>query len=183
MAKISSEKKIFCEYPSNLRVLAIDTDPTVLEFIKKVCNEYCYEVITCTESLHATVILQEKRSTIDLVLMEVHMPKMDGYEFLLSTQEIDVPKIMMSFDESKKSVMKTIKLGACDYMIKPLHEDRLRNIEVDNAGESKKSRVVWTTELHGIFVKAVNQIGLASMILQPLAFALFSFSMFIQYMI
>lgn len=114
----------------------------------------------------------------------------------------------MSFDDSKKSVMKTIKLGACDYMIKPLHEDRLRNMwthvvrksmnenkmrkkignsleddnqnskfvfsssdeisrEVDNAGESKKSRVVWTTELHGIFVKAVNQIGLASMILQP----------------
>lgn len=50
-------------------------------------------VITCTESLHATIILQEKRSTIDLVLMEVHMPKMDGYEFLLANQEIDVPII------------------------------------------------------------------------------------------
>ncbi|BAT91317.1 hypothetical protein VIGAN_06263700 [Vigna angularis var. angularis] len=151
MGKISSEKKVFSEYPSNLKVLAIDTDPIVLEFIKKVCNEYCYEV--------------------------------------------------MSFDDSKKSVMKTIKLGACDYMIKPLHEDRLRNMwthvvrksmnedkmrknirnsleddnqnsrfvfsssdeisrEVGNAGQSKKPRVVWTTDLHGKFVKAVNQLGL-----------------------
>ncbi|KOM51268.1 hypothetical protein LR48_Vigan08g209500 [Vigna angularis] len=201
MGKISSEKKVFSEYPSNLKVLAIDTDPIVLEFIKKVCNEYCYEVITCTESLSAAIILQEKKSTIDLILMEVHMPHMDGYEFLLTTQEINVPKLMMSFDDSKKSVMKTIKLGACDYMIKPLHEDRLRNMwthvvrksmnedkmrknirnsleddnqnsrfvfsssdeisrEVGNAGQSKKPRVVWTTDLHGKFVKAVNQLGL-----------------------
>jgi len=134
----------------------------------------------------------------------------------------------MSLDDNTKSVMKTIKLGACDYMIKPLHEDRLRNIwthvvrkslseknkmrknignsleddnqnsksvfssgveiprEVhDNVGESpsskKKPRIVWTTELHGKFVKAVNQIGLASMILQSL-FVLFSFSLFIQYL-
>jgi len=43
MAKISSEEKVFCEFPSNLRVLAIDTDPAVLEFINKICNEYCYE--------------------------------------------------------------------------------------------------------------------------------------------
>jgi len=96
----------------------------------------------------------------------------------------------MSLDDNKKSVMKSIKLGGCDYWIKPLHEDRVKNMwthvvrkrmrnhvgnveassEVDNVGESspssrKKPRMVWTSELHGEFVKAVNQIGLASMIL------------------
>ncbi|XP_014521971.1 two-component response regulator ORR21-like [Vigna radiata var. radiata] len=199
MAKISFQKA-FCEFPSNLRILAVDTNCTVLEFIKKMCKEYCYEVITCTESLLATEILQERKVGIDLVLMEVHMPKMDGYEFLLANQEIDVPIIMMSWDDNKKSIMKSIKLGGCDYWIKPLHEDRLKNMwthvvrksmsenrmrkdhfsgnsefvssstleisrKVDNVGEShsrKKSRMVWTSELHGKFVKAVNQIGLAN---------------------
>lgn len=52
-----------------------------------------FAVITCTESLLATEILQERKVGIDLVLMEVHMPKMDGYEFLLANQEIDVPII------------------------------------------------------------------------------------------
>ncbi|WVZ04258.1 hypothetical protein V8G54_025064 [Vigna mungo] len=165
MAKISFEKA-FCEFPSNLRVLAVDTNSNVLEFIKKMCEEYCYEVITCTESLLATEILQERKVGIDLVLMEVRMPKMDGYEFLLANQEIDVPIIMMSWDDNKKSVMKSIKLGGCDYWIKPLHEDQLKNmLKVDNVGEShsrKKSRMVWTSELHGKFVKAVNHIGLAN---------------------
>jgi len=45
------------------------------------------------ESLRGTIILQENKLSIDLVLMEVHMPDMDGYEFLLANQEIDVPKI------------------------------------------------------------------------------------------
>ncbi|XP_047151122.1 two-component response regulator ARR14-like [Vigna umbellata] len=199
MVRISFEKA-FHEFPSNLRILAVDTDSTVLEFIKKICNKYCYEVITCTESLRATEILQERKHDIDLVLMEVHMPKMDGHEFLLANQKIDVPIIVMSWDDNKKSVMKSIKLGGCDYWIKPLHEDRLKNMwthvvrksmsenrmrkdylsgnsefvssstleisrKVDNVGESpsrKKSRMIWTSEVHGKFVKAVNQIGLAN---------------------
>jgi len=43
MTNISFEEKVFFQFPSDLRVLAIDTDSTVLEFIKKICNEYCYQ--------------------------------------------------------------------------------------------------------------------------------------------
>ncbi|KOM43797.1 hypothetical protein LR48_Vigan05g140200 [Vigna angularis] len=111
-----------------MRILVVDTDSNVLECIKKISDEYCYEVITCTELLRATEILHERKVGIDLVLMEVHMPKMDGYEFLFANQEIDVPVIMMSWDDNKKSVMKSIKLGGCDYWIKPLHEDQLKNM-------------------------------------------------------
>ncbi|KAK7341107.1 hypothetical protein VNO80_24031 [Phaseolus coccineus] len=214
MARISSEEKVF---PSNLRVLAIDIDPSVLEFVKKTCNECCYQVMTCTESLRAVDIFRDRKMSFNLVLMEVHMPNMDGYEFLVN-QKIDVPVIMMSFDDDKKSVMKAIKLGACDYWIKPLHEDRIKNMwahvvrksmsenkmqkdiivnleddddqrrmissddsnfvfsstveiprKVDNVGESercarKKSRIVWTSELHRKFVEVVDQIGPANVV-------------------
>ncbi|KOM41725.1 hypothetical protein LR48_Vigan04g192300 [Vigna angularis] len=158
---IISFEKAFHEFPSNLRILAVDTDSTVLEFIKKICNKYCYEVITCTESLRATEILQERKHGIDLVLMEVHMPKMDGHEFLLANKKIDVPIIVMSWDDNKKSVMKSIKLGGCNYWIKPLHEDRLKNIKVDNVGESpskKKSRIIWTSELHDAVPKKLVEL-------------------------
>jgi len=43
MATVSSDDKVFGQFTSNLRVLAIDTDPSVLEFIKKICNECGYE--------------------------------------------------------------------------------------------------------------------------------------------
>ncbi|KAK7347505.1 hypothetical protein VNO80_22037 [Phaseolus coccineus] len=216
MTRIFSEEKVFCQFPLNLRILVIDIDPLVLEFIKKTCNECCYQVMTCTESLHVADICRDRKVSFNLVLMEVHMPNMDGYEFLLS-QKMDVPVIMMSFDDDKKSVMKAIKLGACDYWIKPLHEDRIKNMwthvvrksmsgnkmqkeiignledddkkkmissddstfvfsstveisrEVHNVGESKncgkkKSRIVWTSELHRKFVEVVDQIGLASLV-------------------
>jgi len=120
----------------------------------------------------------------------------------------------MSLDHDKDSVMKSIELGACDYWIKPLCADKIKNMwthvlrkfmtenkmqkdiisdnykfclssnlevlrEVDNGGESqpsrKKSRIVWTSKLHGRFVKVINQIGLAGMIFQPLLY----FSLFI----
>ncbi|ESW03366.1 hypothetical protein PHAVU_011G008200, partial [Phaseolus vulgaris] len=127
MATVSSDDKVFGQFTSNLRVLAIDTDPSVLEFIKKICNECGYEVMTCTESLRAAEIFRDRKESFNLVLMEVHMPNMDGYEFLVN-QKMDVHVIMMSFDGDKKSVMKAVKLGACDYWIKPLHEDRIKNM-------------------------------------------------------
>ncbi|XP_014506799.1 two-component response regulator ARR14-like [Vigna radiata var. radiata] len=123
MAEISSTD--FPDFPSILNVLVIDSELNVLDFIKKTCNQYSYQVMACSESISAVNILRERKTHIHLILIEVDMPVMDGYEFMLfvNKEGINVPVIVMSHDDSKPCIMKTVQLGACDYWKKPLNED------------------------------------------------------------
>ncbi|XP_017229629.1 two-component response regulator ORR21 isoform X2 [Daucus carota subsp. sativus] len=57
------------------------------------------------------------------------MPDMDGFKLLeLVGLEMDLPVIMMSADGRTSAVMRGIKHGACDYLIKPIREEELKNI-------------------------------------------------------
>ncbi|BAT72731.1 hypothetical protein LR48_Vigan325s002100 [Vigna angularis] len=115
------------EFPlkSNYNVLAIDTDLKVLEFIEKSCNKYSHQVKICSETSSAIKLLLEEGVEFDLIIMELHMPMIDGYEFLemLDDEAIDVPFIMMSEDRTPLSQKKAFKHGACDYWIKPFFKN------------------------------------------------------------
>ncbi|CAJ1936763.1 unnamed protein product [Sphenostylis stenocarpa] len=80
MAKNYSERDL--KNPTSLRILAIDNDPTVLELIKNGCNRYSYEVMTFSETLPAVDVLRGSKDQFNLILVDVHMPEMDGHEFL-----------------------------------------------------------------------------------------------------
>jgi len=58
--------------------------------------EFC-AVIPCSESLPAANFLRERKELIHLILIEVHMPLMDGYEFLqfVKQEQINVPLVCM----------------------------------------------------------------------------------------
>ncbi|KAL2337232.1 hypothetical protein Fmac_011678 [Flemingia macrophylla] len=110
-----------------LKVLAIDHDPTVLDFIVQTCDQFKYQVVTCTESPQALNLLREGKVCIHVILMELHMSNMDGLEFLQHIKN-KIPVIVMSADDATSSVMKAVAAGACDYWIKPLHEKQLKNM-------------------------------------------------------
>ncbi|RDX62401.1 Two-component response regulator ORR21, partial [Mucuna pruriens] len=128
MAKISTEEKAPHQFPAGLRVLAIHNDSTVRENIKQMCIRYNYQVVTYPHALNALNHVRERKNSIDVILIDVDVPSTsDSYEILRHImKEIDVPVIVMSDDDAKSSVMKSIKEGACDYWIKPLHEDQFR---------------------------------------------------------
>ncbi|CAJ1947429.1 unnamed protein product [Sphenostylis stenocarpa] len=116
-------------FPEGLRILAVDNDPSILEFINQMCFQCNYHVTTFSDSPLALNYVREKKNFIDLILIEVHMPNMNGYEFLKHVgMEISVPVIMMSCDNAKSVVMKAIEDGACDYWTKPLHENQFKII-------------------------------------------------------
>ncbi|CAJ1935945.1 unnamed protein product [Sphenostylis stenocarpa] len=224
MGEISSEMEMALSQLRTLTVLVIDSNPMDLECIKKTCNQCSNHVIAVAESLLAPNLLRNIKGRIDLVLMEVHMPLIDGYEFLqFVKQEINVPLVLMSSDDNKNSVTKAIELGAFDYLIKPLREDQLNQLwryvvmksvseentkvkdndcleddnkkrgmkvnsqfapspdierincssrQVDVVDKSKnsdspnrKTRVVWSSDLHNRFLNAIHELGLATLLL------------------
>lgn len=117
------------QFPAGLRVLVVDDDPTCLKILQRMLQTCQYEVTTCTRATVALSLLREKKGGFDLVISDVYMPDMDGFKLLEQVGlEMDLPVIMMSADGETSVVMKGIKHGACDYLLKPVRIEALKNI-------------------------------------------------------
>ncbi|XP_020687347.1 two-component response regulator ORR21 isoform X1 [Dendrobium catenatum] len=116
-------------FPAGLRVLVVDDDVTCLKILEHMLQKCRYHVTTCSEALKALSLLRERKGSFDVVISDVHMPDMDGFKLLeLVGLEMDLPVIMMSADGRTSAVMRGIKHGACDYLIKPVRIEELKNI-------------------------------------------------------
>ncbi|XP_044499877.1 two-component response regulator ARR2-like isoform X2 [Mangifera indica] len=117
------------QFPVGLRVLVVDDDPTCLTILEKMLKTCLYEVTKCNRAEYALSLLRKNRNGYDIVISDVHMPDMDGFKLLEQVGlEMDLPVIMMSADDSKNVVMKGVTHGACDYLIKPVRIEALKNI-------------------------------------------------------
>ncbi|PRQ39350.1 putative response regulator and transcription factor RR-B-type family [Rosa chinensis] len=117
------------QFPAGLRVLVVDDDPTCLMILEKMLRTCLYEVTKCNRAEIALSLLRENKNGYDVVISDVHMPDMDGFKLLEQIGlEMDLPVIMMSADDGKSVVMKGVTHGACDYLIKPVRIEALKNI-------------------------------------------------------
>ena len=102
-------------------ILAVDDRPRNLELLREVLGEEGYEVI---EALSGGQALEcAARKLPDLILLDVIMPDMDGYEVCRRLKSnpatADVPVIFLSADSGKESVVQGIEVGGVDYVTKP----------------------------------------------------------------
>ncbi|CAH1432762.1 unnamed protein product [Lactuca virosa] len=116
-------------FPIGMRVLAVDDDPTCLKLLDGLLRKCQYQVTTTNQAITALKMLRENRNRFDLIISDVYMPDMDGFKLLeLVGLEMDLPVIMLSGNSDPKLVMKGITHGACDYLVKPVRLEELRNI-------------------------------------------------------
>ncbi|XP_024534380.1 two-component response regulator ARR1 isoform X1 [Selaginella moellendorffii] len=117
------------QFPVGMRVLVVDDDQTTLTILEAMLRRCRYNVTTCGKATTALALLREHKNDFDLVISDVYMPDMDGFKLLeLVGLEMDLPVIMMSTDGDYNNVMKGITHGACDYLLKPVRMEELRNI-------------------------------------------------------
>ncbi|KAG6591544.1 Two-component response regulator ORR24, partial [Cucurbita argyrosperma subsp. sororia] len=117
------------QFPIGMRVLAVDDDPTCLLILETLLRRCQYHVTTTNQAIMALKLLRENKNKFDVVISDVHMPDMDGFKLLeLVGLEMDLPVIMLSANGDPKLVMKGITHGACDYLLKPVRIEELRNI-------------------------------------------------------
>ncbi|XP_060171855.1 two-component response regulator ARR12-like [Lycium barbarum] len=116
-------------FPIGMRVLAVDDDPICLKLLDTLLRKCQYQATTTSQARMALKMLRENRDRFDLVISDVHMPDMDGFKLLeLVGLEMDLPVIMLSANSDTRLVMKGISHGACDYLVKPVRIEELRNI-------------------------------------------------------
>ncbi|KAK1420948.1 hypothetical protein QVD17_22932 [Tagetes erecta] len=117
------------KFPIGMRVLAVDDNPTCLKLLEGLLRKCQYKVTTTNQAITALNMLRENRNRFDLIISDVYMPDMDGFKLLeLVGLEMDLPVIMLSGNGDRNLVMKGITHGACDYLVKPVRLEELRNI-------------------------------------------------------
>lgn len=112
------------------QILVIDDDKNIRYFIKEALELHKYQVFTACNGQEALNILDIQH--IDLVIVDIMMPGMDGYEFtktIRSTNE-NLPILMMSAKQLSVDRKKGFLAGIDDYMTKPIDlEEMLLHIK------------------------------------------------------
>ena len=110
------------------RILAVDDTAVTLSRISEVLQGE-YEVITVNSGMRAMKYLQTEKP--DLILLDIRMNPKDGLETLREIRHLkdrtEIPVIMLTGAEDKKTVIESAKLGICDYILKPFAGDDLLN--------------------------------------------------------
>lgn len=112
----------------DLIILAVDDDKINIMLLKSVLKKtgVVKEIITATNGEEAMDVLKT-RDDVDLVLLDIIMPIMNGLEMLQVARADDnlrqVPIIVLTTDETKKE--EALELGANDFLMKPIRKDDL----------------------------------------------------------
>jgi len=113
-------------------ILAIDDDPMVLRLLEfTLTRNPMYRLITATSGRQGMDILRS--AAVDLVLLDVEMPEVNGFEVLvwIRKQQQSMPVIFMTGDKEIEIIQKAETMGISDYLTKPL-VSRILNESIQN---------------------------------------------------
>lgn len=100
------------------KILVVDDDETLLRFVDEYLTREGYRVITADRGAKALRALYEERP--DLVILDVMMPGMDGWEVCARMRELaDIPILMLTAKTSEGDKLRGFRLGVDDYITKP----------------------------------------------------------------
>jgi len=107
------------------RILIAEDDKNARRLMAAVLTRYGYEPVCAADGVEALDILDHKH--IDLIILDVMMPRMDGYEFTnaLRTSGNNIPILMVTARETQDDKKRGFIIGADDYMVKPVDEEEM----------------------------------------------------------
>ena len=109
------------------KILAIDDENDVLLVVKMALQNEGFDVLTAGNGLDGLELAREGKP--DLVLLDVMMPKMDGFEVLRQLKEDDatayIPVIMLTGLSDRQRIQQALVSGTVYYIVKPFEVDDL----------------------------------------------------------
>lgn len=130
-----------------LKVLICDDEKLIREVIKEYLKLENYEVIEAENGLEA--IDKIKKDQIDFIIMDIMMPKMDGYQAIKEIKkEKDIPLLMLSARAEEVDKLLGFELGIDDYMTKPFSPKELvaRMKAIMKRGDKKEKNLSYEFE-------------------------------------
>lgn len=106
-------------------ILVVEDDANARKLMCAVLYQYGYNPIPVEDGVQGLDMLDQKH--IDLIILDIMMPRMDGYEFTSTLRQTDcnIPILMVTAKESPADKRKGFLMGTDDYMTKPVDEEEM----------------------------------------------------------
>src|SRR5438128_10194659 len=122
-------------------LLVVDDEPSILAAFRRAFRDTAFIVQTAETARDGLTLAREQRP--DVIIFDVHLPDMTGLEALKTLRAMDArsPVIFITGKSTTDTAIEAMKLGAYDYLLKPLELAQLRQV-IDRAAEiSRMSHV------------------------------------------
>ena len=123
-----------------IRVLIVDDETRLAEAFREQLTEEGMKVFIASQAQEALSVM--KRESIDVAVLDIKLPDMDGVELLLKLKQLEptTEVIMLTGYASVATAIRSMKLGAYDYLTKPCKLTELSNV-ITKAHEKKMLKV------------------------------------------
>lgn len=107
------------------RILIVDDEPKITRILDLQLKHEGYETLVASNGLEAVKMVEKEN--VDLVLLDIMMPVMDGFEALKHIKALkpSVKAIMLTAKDAKENIVEGLDYGADDYVTKPFDADEL----------------------------------------------------------
>jgi two-component system, chemotaxis family, chemotaxis protein CheY len=104
-------------------ILVVDDSPTIVKFVSFSLRNQGFRVLTACDGMDAIEKLSSHAAPIDLIITDLNMPNVDGYEFISTLRRNSryhkIPIIILSSEEEEADKKRGIDAGASSYLVKP----------------------------------------------------------------
>lgn len=122
------------ENKNKLKILIVD-DSKINRIMLKLMLDKEYEILEASDGLEAVKIINKYKQNISLILLDIEMPNMGGFEYLeyLNKNDYihDIPVIIISSDDHIDTILKAYEMGASEYLTRP-YNTKLVKQRIDN---------------------------------------------------
>ncbi len=103
-----------------MKILIIDDDKSLRYMLGEICKYANWEFVTAENGKQGIRVFQQENP--DLLLVDYHMPEMDGYQTLIEIRKMNnfVPVIILTVDERQEIADQFLEQGATDFALKPV---------------------------------------------------------------
>jgi DNA-binding response OmpR family regulator len=161
---------------SKIQVLVVDDEPRYLKLVRYNLEAAGYEVMTAADGEEA--LSQVSGKSPDLIILDIRLPGIDGYEVCTRVREFSsVPIIMLTAKGEEREKVRGLRLGADDYITKPFGaEELMARVETvlrrSNLSKVKAPSILTVGELSIDFAQRKVTIGGQEISLSPTEYRL-----------
>ena len=111
-------------------VMVVDDSISFRQVVSNLVESSGWQALRASDGFAALEMLQHLERRPDIILLDVEMPRMDGYELLARLKSRDlwrrIPVVMLTSRAGEKHRLRALELGAAEYIVKPYQDDDMR---------------------------------------------------------